>query len=1115
MKAPKFSTLVRMCVTLVFISGHGKECVLAQAACMANSQPLQGDVNVKRREYHQFLVTDATQFLGGERLSIVVSGQVDVNFQEHHDRHCNLFGFLDCHTDDWIEHHTKTPDQEPLTVRLVDDAGNTSGGLAPQFAATTSPLVIDVPSTPFDKPYHLEAWLSDTSINGSQSSGQYTVSVTIDGTGRNAALAANLNHSPPLTASQIDTPQILDTNFVRGCAAPIAEQLARHATKFPATQADTRDAQLALLKLALRLDPANPSITLALADYYRQTGNLALAKKTASDALDATEKAVALNPTRGNKQKRANAYLEVGKTIEEERASLNAADLEDALTYYSRSAQEFESIHDLTGLPESLVRKARALRRMRTESSLAASTQAYQHALDILPRRLNKTSFVSVSPDHKYMLVAKRLSSIGIGSLGNSLAPVDLPGDYTILGQDQSGRLLLRNPDTLLWYDPDKPNLPPSLAASRVLHSAAASNGTILGEGDDKHLILIGSNGVDRDVFSNEKGIFPLIFSLSGDGRTFAYYDGSQILVKKVGSSSDAIVRTIVQPDLKNMFSLALSPDGGKIVAIEETSANRVIRLWSTSDQSAGVDVSSIPSGSGYVSGISFSPDGSTIAFGYKAGELDIAQAKAPYSVQTYSLTPSNIAVGWPYWINSQAIVVVTLSGAFNLVDIQSGSASDISSKVNIPLGSIPWFYQEPSGIRVAANSYAAKLQCYSLPDVSLAWEKQFSDVDPTKALILSGGRYLLAYAQNGKSVNAIDLSSNTVKSVPFEASTLAFAVAGLNTAQWYFGQPHPDGSLSLDVFSGTETKTSITFQPPVTRFGQSLQEVQQQPVGQSSVQGAITAWYVVPAFGNDNRRLAIAPSVWFQMPAPAAPAPAFKPILAWHTDFRVAGTGLDSACTVTDSVAGPLVNVRIPVVTVDDNGVVQCKDFTLPSFGFAPVGFSSYQSGHLLFAEQFSSGLFMTSSAGGTGVKTVIAANNMASKESSMGDKIMSLVQVSPNTYSVILSSVAADGSITSVPCTQCAGLDISTYRQRMQKEVPYNPFISTWPTETLGRSILDLPDTMSFVALVSGGEVQIEDVSNDSIALSMPLAEPVYQDDRCLVMRDGTDLEVALLKH
>lgn len=1111
----KHITLLRLCVTLLFVGGHGKECVFAQAACIASSQPLQGDVNVKRREYHQFLVTDATQFLGGERLSISVSGQVDVNFQEHHDRHCNLFGFLDCHTDDWIEHHQKTPDQEPLTLRLVDDAGNTPEGLASQFTATTSPLVIDVPSTPFDKPYHLEAWFSDASINGSQSSGQYTVSVTVDGTGRNTALAATLNRTPPITASQIDTPQILDTNFVRGCAASIADQLARHATKFPASQADTRDAQLDLLKLALRLDPANPSITLALADYYRQTGNLALAKKTASDALDATEKAVALNPTRVNKQKRANAYLEVGKTIEEERASLNLSDLEDALTYYSRSAEEFETIYDLSGLPESLVRKARALRRMRTESSLVAATEVYQHALDILPRRLNKTSFVSVSPDHKYMLVAKRLSSIGIGTPGNNLAPADLPGDFTILSQDQSGRLLLRNPDTLLWYDPDKPNLPPSLAASRVLHSAATSSGTILGESDDGHLVIVGSNGVDHDVFSNEKGLFPLIYALSGDGQTFAFYDGSKIVINRVDSPSDATLRTIVQPDLKTIYSLALSSDGGRIVAAEDTSANRVMRLWSTSDQSAAVTVSSVPSGSGYVSGTSFSPDGSTVAFSFKAGELDVVHASAPYEAHTYSLTPNNLVVGWLSWIDNNTAIIVTLPGTFTLVNVQTGFTSDISAEINVPLGSFPWFYKRPSGIRVAANSYTATLQCYSLPEVSLTWERQFADVDPTKARVLSGGHYLLAVSQNGKSINAIDLSSDNVKSIPFEASTRGFAVAGQKTGQWFFGQPHPDGSFSFDVFSGTETSSSITFQTPVVRFGQSLQEVQQPPVDQNNVQGAISAWSVVPAFGNDDRRLAIVPSVWFQMPAPAVPAPAFKPILAWHTDFRVAGSGLDSACTVTDSVAGPLANVRIPVVTVDDSGVVHCKDFTMPSFGFGPVGFSSYQSGHLLFASQFSPALFMVSSSGSSGVKTVIPANNMASKESSSGDKIVSLVQMSATTYSVVLSAVAADGSITSIPCAQCANLDVSIYRQRMQKEVPNNPFVSNWPIETLGQTALDLPDTLSFVTLVSGGEIEIEDVGNDSIALSMPLAEPVYQDDRVVVVRTGGDLEVETLKH
>ena len=391
----------------------------AQAQSAAIQSNIQGQVG-------SFTELFAGQkFFPGQKVLLVISGQVDVNHEYWEDRRCNWLG-LNC----WYEKRDRPyffgPDAYPAVVRpergdavvspeLTGDPKLEASGASFMPFKSGSPQQIeftvvrqeaDSKLAIFGTGVTFEGKIADTGPRGAVtrvgcvsritcSGGQYSVSVaSIDNAGRLDLLSSILRTK----RSAAEIVQSLDRQFIEDEAVKekIAVALFRHSQSLHAAPEPTAD-YIALLEYASNLFPSALSgeVGNKLSLAYLKSGNISLARDKAGSDHDRLAKSFEQNPKDPNARREYATNLRIlGQIRLRERNGMVSSDLTRAISLFidsSKIAAEGAENQALSRTDrkllyilakESLIDCTRALMMLKTPVNLAKAENIATRAIE-------------------------------------------------------------------------------------------------------------------------------------------------------------------------------------------------------------------------------------------------------------------------------------------------------------------------------------------------------------------------------------------------------------------------------------------------------------------------------------------------------------------------------------------------------------------------------------------------------------------------------------------------------------------------------------------------------------------------------------------------------------
>ncbi len=345
--------------------------VLATGASQAQVV-LTGQVSSERSAFEDVFAA-TNRFHHGQRLQIMVSGQIDANHRYWQDRQCSWFG-LRCRYVNREASNLMGPDRLPALLLLeppdaLEEPAHTyqSAWLGtPGVSHLTASLngQYDVTLKVKDAEKSLSAFLAATQlravvadkddqavpINRNQchnrppvcSSGVYTVTITVDNKQRLASLKEILKVAR--NASEVVDIKSRDPLFVRDqeVRPSIADVLFKHTMEFHAKGgSEARRDHLKILAFATEMDPTRADILTEMAQTYIDLGEFASATATIKVGLEAAEQAYANEAPPHSAKSVTELSRLVGLRASiwvQERASIVGTDLMVAVGLYRKAA---------------------------------------------------------------------------------------------------------------------------------------------------------------------------------------------------------------------------------------------------------------------------------------------------------------------------------------------------------------------------------------------------------------------------------------------------------------------------------------------------------------------------------------------------------------------------------------------------------------------------------------------------------------------------------------------------------------------------------------------------------------------------------------------------------
>ncbi|MGM4960899.1 hypothetical protein ACT4MK_36910 [Bradyrhizobium barranii] len=547
---------------------------------------------------------DKAQFLPGQKLTISLTGSIDVNPEEHSD--CNKDWLGQCHRTYWTEHHYRNPGQTPATFHLARTDGQ---GQPISFVVGGSSVQIDIPVTgkEFDKPFELRGYIAapGSGVDAARSLLSYSVSITVDARQRVDALTSFFAARSPTAAEIVDNSKVVDAISANQFGSLCAQKIRTFAaTNFPISSGKSaQESQLMILQYAKRLAPQDSANTQALADFYNAVGLASLAEAEYNKTIAQQEQQAKLSQSVKDKVVLAELTGNMGAMIAQNAGSFDPGALQRADTFFDRAASIYQSVNFSDRRGGALAARASVLRRLRTIGALQSSIDLYQRASTSMARTVVGDVAVR-SSDGRTLLTGASYSGYRIVDIGTGRTH----SDYWKTGQDfnpvawdaANQRILLRSADTLVWRDPFDPtaNVVPATAA--LADRFVASSSTIIGISNaDGTARAITKGGSDlrlrvenedvceyRSVYTQVPSPNPAAPMFKTYGPTVLSFDGKIVAITcgaRVGvfAIEDEKLRSLGVFDaakftgrITDIISVALSPDGTKLALIARSAPN-------------------------------------------------------------------------------------------------------------------------------------------------------------------------------------------------------------------------------------------------------------------------------------------------------------------------------------------------------------------------------------------------------------------------------------------------------------------------------------------------------------------------------------------------------------
>lgn len=796
----------------------------------------------------------------GHVVTVTLSGQVDINYETKSKRECSMFG-LSCKRIHWTEHHWSGPGQSPVrvTVRLVG-----SGTVVASQVVGAGPATISVPfaGADFGARYELVASLEGlgASVDPGRSAGSYSVRLSIDAQPRASQFGPWLNSIKPTYASAI-SPEILDAPMVAGHGVQAARALRLYAaSRYPVAQTENQAAHGFLLRKAVELGTEDADNALALADYFRATGQTAQA-----DAL--ITKVIGDLETKADSKSRVNlgkAYLALADASLRKGGGMRPDAVLNASGYLAKAVAAFRQGGRRDLLADAEVRRGHLLRGLRTQDSLAEAIAAYEAALALTPEMV-RANLALEAPDAKSLKLLDWTQGYAPRPIAGEAETARFVGDAVPLLWDAARqRMLEATSDIAYQWRPgaagEATDPAPALPARRL--ALAGNDGALLAISDSGSATYFPASGEKSDLRfgaaaqclppppAPQAPLFPVAFaSIAPDGDVIATYCNDSVHLFRIDPVTAKPVPAasvkFVPPGGTTPGNLAISAGPAACgVAVSMTApptapgtyTTRSVTLVRLDGSTQPLALPPIEAGvtDWAVPVAAFTPDGRVLVVQpyapLAAYRCDTGAAAPPVALPTATLLaypkppePTPFALIEARWATKDLLAVSSpLSRELFLIDTK---ANKVSVTRGEDLAGFPFFKPTFShnnmivmvGGQPRAIQLLRRTQVRNLGDVALKkGPPSYLVGDPLSFnRLLTGGRYALSQSYLEGKTRVVDLSTGVSQPVPAWAldalptggtdgwaAARSVAVAGAPPPNVYQFMP-PQDFVAVQTFKG------------------------------------------------------------------------------------------------------------------------------------------------------------------------------------------------------------------------------------------------------------------------------------------------------------------------
>lgn len=549
--------LLFISLVCLFPGVHFSEKAFAQS-----NELVDGSINASWRNA-EIVSTDADAIVRpGMALKVQVSEQVDINQVERSRRSCSLFG-LRCKTHRWIEHHFRSPSEQPIELLLkpLDDDESIIAAVIGEEGS------VQVPGTvrEFEKEYQILGRLYNPSgaIDPARSFGSFVVEIEV-GVGSRIQLFRRWLRESPSVQEIIEATGESKT-FARLDPLAIADAIAQYSTQISMQPAR----RLELLNHASTLAPDSPVVAAQLARLYSDIGLREEAEEELQRAIELSSQSSEPASKFATARLLENmAELQATRLLPTRKSGLSRA-----ISYLTQAISTYSELQMPAEEARVLRSQAHLFMQLRDRRSLQRATENLARATTLSPRIEGEILVPGQQNDPKVFgnitssmgLIKAQESRISLGGGADDLWPASRNVDF------ERRRILVQDNRSLAWLSLDEPDVLPEIIARLSPSNVITGGDTIIATSEERDLSVITGEGqvfdlVDgpfeacrSEVPSNDPVVVrnriasPEVIVYEGmvsrDGQRFAIHCRKSIMVVRVEDSGPVVEFARQQPD--------------------------------------------------------------------------------------------------------------------------------------------------------------------------------------------------------------------------------------------------------------------------------------------------------------------------------------------------------------------------------------------------------------------------------------------------------------------------------------------------------------------------------------------------------------------------------------
>lgn len=594
---------------------------------------VDGLINVQARQHRLVSNEYGNSFFPGHRLTIKLSGSVDINWYERWEEEC-FIGI--CKRRTWIEHNWVAAERWPVEFQLVDE--NETVLLSAFSQNGTASITVPIDGTPssFNKRYMLRAIVSDGSppIDAARSQGQFNAQIIVDTSERLARLPSYLSQAKPV-ARDLKERWVNDPFLIEQNRAAVARALINLAqTAYPPNSPLNAEDHRALLDYAGEIDQGNTAVGSAVADLYIQQGDFSGAEKELVQLIKTLRQAPNGATDPGTQLELARTHLKLAATIQSARGHADAKDLSAIWGHYSAVIQIAEAFRAPGLQAEALIGRAYSHRIRNTIDSLKAAQEDFRRARDLTAQAFLGLP-IDAAPGGDEILINQSPSKSLVSwrpAEGTAANPLIIDGGQAALrplAVTDTGKVYATtgsNIGTIRLTDPAPAYEPILTTATDVFTASTNGRYSVV----SRMAPTVGALPL-MELLREQPGALPRLTPINVDGKpaVFAEVAGAsdryialgEVVIqppnpvtqafelREISGGVDAVVRRVTLPPGLPFRPLAISADGRRVLAlILAHGPGPLHKLIVWDDQGGAVEVMNKP----LVAVTAFGPDGRT-----------------------------------------------------------------------------------------------------------------------------------------------------------------------------------------------------------------------------------------------------------------------------------------------------------------------------------------------------------------------------------------------------------------------------------------------------------------------------------------------------------------------